>query len=421
MRRLLQEQLQNKAIDCSRAIYFGREYKTSFKAILNRRTKDGPNVTRKQFPILAAAAKTGHKAQSETHKVVLANLQTNSHDHGAYYTILSRVTSRHGLKLFNVNWDVIDDIKRIDPRVDEEMKRLENFRVQVCQPQLQERPGIHLIYHNISSLTGQWQELIDVDPKTGDVRSKYENLLDAQVLIFAEAHLTQHKIDQISHQRELAYQLPGFQRLPLPTNPNNNLYGIVCYYKDSQVGISEFNRIVPNPMDYPLQPAFKNTGQVEVVSFLLEIEHFKWLIVAVYKAPRLSLDILLDQLELVFHYYRQQREAIQDRLLIIGDFNVRMNADEEANKGEFGEARQLQDWMEKKEFFQLEIGPGGTTDQGTEIDLAWAQLPCSTLIHQRPRPEAATMDSYYSYHKMLLATFPPSAMTDDGDVEMPSD
>jgi len=114
LRRRLDMQLTNKGIrtDCSNWICFGREFRTSFRTVLDPTStkKDGPSVTRKQFPILAAAAKTGHKAQSETHKQVLANLATDKTIHGAYYTILSRVTSRAGLKIFNVNWDVIDNV-----------------------------------------------------------------------------------------------------------------------------------------------------------------------------------------------------------------------------------------------------------------------------------------------------------------------
>jgi len=427
LRRRLHLQLTNKGIqtDCSNWISFGREFKTSFRTITDKDPvkpkRDGPSVTRKQFPILAAAAKTGHKSQSETHQRVLANLATAKHDHGAYYTILSRVTSREGLKIFNVNWAVIDDVRRIDPAVHEEMQRLENFRIQVCQPQLNERPGIHLVYHNISTLIGQWRELIDVDQE-GKVKSKYDNLLDAHVLIFSEAHLTQAKVDRISHQQNEAYQLPGFKRLPLPNHPNDSQYGIVCYYKDSAIKITDFNRLLPNHMRYAQYSGFKQTGQVEVVSFLLDIEDVKWLIIAIYKAPPVPLPVLLDQLAecLRLPQYCHQGAEIEDRILIIGDFNVRMDADEEANDTEYGKARRLQDWMERQRFAQLEIGPGGTTDQGTEIDLAWAKIPDSNATHQLPRPEVATMDSYYSYHKMLLATLPTWRQMEE-DVEMKTD
>jgi len=300
------------------------------------------------------------------------------------------------------------------------MKRLENFRIQVCQPQLQERPGIHLVYHNISTLIGQWQELIDIDQE-GAVKSKYENLLNAHLLIFSEAHLTQAKVDRMSHHQNEAYQLPGFKRLPLPNHPNESQYGIVCYYKNSTVKITDFNRLVPNHMRYAQYSGFKQTGQVEVVSFLLDIEDVNWLIISIYKAPGVPLRVLLDQLGhcLRLPQYCRQGAEIEDRILIIGDFNVRMNADEED-----GQAVRLQAWMERQRFAQLHIGPGGTTDQGTEIDLAWAKIPDSNSTVQLPRPEVATMDSYYSYHKMLLATLPTSEMprdvemSDDEDVEM---
>ena len=334
-------------VDCSKWTPIQR-ISSKFRILRNRF-----EVTRRQFPIRAAAAKTGHRSQGQTFPRAIADFQKCNVAHMAY-VMLSRVTSLKGLKVVDFDRKVI----RYDANVLQEMQRLKSAenQLQLIRPQIGMLKGTKVLYHNIVSLCSHHPDIL-----------AEENLLDSSVLIFAESRVSVGD----------NFPLPGFDHVEFPDQSSH--LGLAVYAKNALRG---FKRQVSK---------MSATDTVEIVQFNIAQAR----LIAVYKSPNGDLGRLLGFLDQILCTTKAKQ------VIITGDFNVERpyasEEEEQANplKPSTAEMKSLGAWMKQHNFTLADTGPGGTTDHGSQIDHIWSKKPLKFTT---------ALDSYYSDHKMLLMT-----------------
>lgn len=105
-------------------------------------------ITRRQFPITLASAKTVHKAQGCTLPSAVVHLGSKKMEH-MYYVALSRVQNLSSLYMLDFN----DENIKVSVSVMEEMCRLRsNAQVHLSIPLLYSENGFKILYHNTRSL-----------------------------------------------------------------------------------------------------------------------------------------------------------------------------------------------------------------------------------------------------------------------------
>ena len=134
-------------------------------------------IVRKQFPLRLAAAKTIHRAQGDTERQIVVDLQTTRKVPHIHYVALSRVTTLEGLFITNFNEEKIC----VSNKVEQEMNRLRT--VAYLKPCLQlindlDENFVKLIYLNTRSLHKHY---LDVN--------NYMQFYSPHVAMFAESRL----------------------------------------------------------------------------------------------------------------------------------------------------------------------------------------------------------------------------------------
>lgn len=147
-------------------------------------------ITRRQFPITLAAAKTVHKSQGSTLQSAVIKFGDTKIDH-MHYVALSRVQKLSTLYLYN-----LDDKKiKVSTAVENEMKRLcQDGQKKLSIPLFYTLNGtsLKIVYHNARSLH---RHLIDVKSDC--------NLLSADILAFSETRFQPTDTGD--------FNLPGFK------------------------------------------------------------------------------------------------------------------------------------------------------------------------------------------------------------------
>lgn len=172
------------------------------------------HVTRRQFPLRMACAKTIHKAQGSTVKQIVLDLGSRKQEH-MHYVGLSRVRKLQDLFILNLNENKI----AVSEQVVMEMNRLRlEASLWACLPMLENlNSDVKIIYHNTRSLHLHYRDL-----------QTENNMLSADIIVLAESRLK-------SSDKNEDYHLPGFsiQRFDSNVNHNNErpFYGIVVYSK----------------------------------------------------------------------------------------------------------------------------------------------------------------------------------------------
>ena len=85
-------------------------------------------VTRQQFPLRPATAKTIHKSQGDTVNEIAVHMGTTKIAH-AHYVALSRVTTRKGLHIIHLNETKIETSQKV---VSEMARMKENAQMKLC-------------------------------------------------------------------------------------------------------------------------------------------------------------------------------------------------------------------------------------------------------------------------------------------------
>ena len=188
--------------------------------MVNRNFNTGTNyvtVTRKQFPLRPAAAKTIHKAQGDTVDEIVVDMEGTFGQH-SHYVALSRVTKKSGLHIKNLNERKI----RINKDVVNEMERLRTeARLQLCYVPVyaMDSSTFTFVFHNVRSLH---RHFIDVaaDP----------NYASANIVAVAESRLVHSDNDE-------EYALPGFyiirnDQIHFSQQQHRPPHGLVLYIKE---------------------------------------------------------------------------------------------------------------------------------------------------------------------------------------------
>ena len=244
--------------------------------------RDHKTVTRKQFPLRAATAKTIHKAQGDTLPEVVVHMGSRKQNH-MHYVALSRVTSLSGLSITQLNPTKI----AVDSSVIEEMQRLRTHASMVLS-------YIPPYSHETSAFTSTFINARSLHKHFPDIAGDH-NLISSNVIGIAESRLqaTDNSAD---------YALPGFQliRADSYSSTGRPYHGLAAYIScDLQIeDISIYT-----------------TTDFECLSFLLPSMNCKLAIC--YKSPQCSFSALQQ-------HSRNALSALPNTsyYAILGDFNI---------------------------------------------------------------------------------------------------
>lgn len=151
------------------------------------------SITRRQFPIHLAAAKTIHKAQGSTLSGAVIHFGTRRNDH-MHYVGLSRVTNMENLHISHLAEEKIS----VSDQALEEMGRLRtDAKLVPCLPSFSCKEGFKILYHNCRSLKRHF----------GDV-CRDNNMQYCDILAFSETRLTSSITDVSSE----TYNINNFQK-----------------------------------------------------------------------------------------------------------------------------------------------------------------------------------------------------------------
>lgn len=232
------------------------------------------SVERTMYPIILAYAITSHKSQGSTYRHVVADLTlpetVKTVFPGQVYTILSRVTSRQGLKLINFNRQKL----RVNTDALKEMKEMRSTRNFIWIHPIPDQPHT-VAFLNIRSLPAHLADL-QADPA----------IQRLSVLCLLETNLKNRKITMenfhIFHE--------------------NTHHGLAIVVKKD---------ITSRPFHLP-----DRCDNVELLCRLLQFDSQEVLIICVYKPPTLPKQTFICQL---LHQLKQIKPC---SIILGGDFNM---------------------------------------------------------------------------------------------------
>lgn len=306
-------------------------------------------VTRRQFPMRLACAKTIHKAQGSTLNDVVVDLGTRKQEH-MHYVALSRVRKLQNLFILSLNEQKIT----VSSNVVSEMQRLrENAVLRICLPILKNiASDLKIIYQNCRSLH------LHIKDVCAD-----KNLTLGNIIAFSESRLVNR--DKNEH-----YLLPGFHMYRFDANVSNDLerpnHGMVVY---SQLELK-------NPRSFTL-------CGIETVLVSFDYKDSILDLVFIYCPPKkASISNLCQYLISILQMLESDHQ-----ILIMGDTNI-----------DYFSQERLSSFIQKSKFRQ--IMHSCTRDYGTCLDHIYTSIKSNSDI------SCATLDSYYSDHKPIIAYLP---------------
>ena len=302
-------------------------------------------VTRVQFPLRHAAARTIHVAQSATYKNIYIDMLPNTKPpkfwwQHMHYVALSRVTSLSGLHIGELNQENICVSSDVS-------KYLQQAKV---------HNSLKLSYTPLYSVTGDNLKVLYNNARSlklhfNDVKNSY-NILAADIIFISETRLQSSDItDDYAIMNYNTYRLDG----------QTSYHGLMLYVHHS----------------IKLHDVSKYSGQqVEAIKIVLGKYNMKFVIVGLYKSPKASMMELISFVEKMLHNCHQLP------LTIIGDFNLDVVD---------GRHSTFCDIM-RKQYNCHEYVTEPTTSNQTTIDLVFSNYP-----HQN----TSVIDCYWSDHNLL--------------------
>jgi hypothetical protein len=307
-------------------------------------------VSRKQFPLTPAAARTIHKSQGYTLSQAVVHMGTNQLAH-SHYTAFSRVTNLKDLFILYLNEKKIC----VYSSTKHEMNRLRSkTKINLCYTPVYDMcpEKTRVIFHNVRSLHKHFQ----------DVASNI-NYLSADIICFAETRLIEVDMND-------DYAMNGFHTvIRNDQHQSSNLrppHGLAIYVKDTYT-VHTFKHF--------------SEGTIELSFVFLEnVDRKQLQIIVLYKSKSCSLDHLMKTLGLIGAWIDTNIPHV-----FVGDFNIDITEDQNKMC-----TRSLENCLQCS---QVVNEP--TTVYGTTIDLAFTAVECV----------AGTIDSVISDHKILTLQF----------------
>ncbi|XP_069114560.1 uncharacterized protein [Argopecten irradians] len=306
-------------------------------------------ITRRQFPLRLAAAKTVHKSQGSTMDTAVLHFGTRRQEH-MHYVGLSRVRKLQDVHILHLNENKI----AVSKEVMHEMSRMrQSAPLHSCVPILEQiHTDLKIVYHNVRSL----------HKHICDVRNT-SNVLSADIIAISECRLT--SVDD-----DVAYELPGFDMYrfdDMGTANGRPHKGMVLY-----------SRIALNNVQ-----ACTLLG-VETVS--AEILHKESIVqlVFLYNPPSNA------SAKTFIAFLRHILQIVNGdtKLVIIGDTNIHTGTMPEC----------LKEFLVRNNLSQ--VMHSITTDYHSCLDHVYIKgLPSNEI-------SCATLESHYSDHKPIIAYLP---------------
>lgn len=301
-------------------------------------------ITRRQFPLTLASAKTIHKAQGCTLSSAVIHLGPPKIEH-MYYVGLSRVQNLSSLYLLDFSEGNI----KVSSAVEEEMCRLRNHaQLNFSIPLLCEMRGFKIVYHNTRSLHKHF-----VDLKSDFI------LKDADILGLSETRLKKCE-------SSASYKISGYELFRCDGKGCNAeerpYHGIAVYHKPT--------------MSFE---SLSNFG-VEVVCGNIVYNDNPICLCFLYCPPKNS---TLQTFKKIFEELFHKCGNFEGSIIIMGDFNRNLNND-----------KSFVDYLTQK-YSLRQLVQENTTDYGTLLDQIY------TNINPEYISDVGTLESYYSDHKPI--------------------
>ena len=281
-------------------------------------------VTRTQFPLQLAVARTVHKSQSSTCSE-LVNFFTKKSPPKHFwehliYVGLSRVPSLKGLHVVNLNTERICRSEKVKNYLSLEKKDLE-----LCyQPTYQAKNSIKIVYNNVCSMAKKWKAIIN-----------NHNIQGCDIVIFAETWL--------SAQDSNIYDIPNFKQIRMDSTIVQFHRGLLAYFKKDE--------------EYFVTT--KQSPYLEICQYDMPYRNTVLSIFGIYRPPTSSIQKFKEEL---FKYITAYN--LQSPKVIVGDFNIDVKRDVNHSF-----VREMQHKFNLKQFIQEP-----TTFEGTTIDLVFSNL-----------------------------------------------
>lgn len=307
------------------------------------------HVTRRQFPLRLACAKTIHKAQGSTLNNVVLDLGKRKLDH-IHYVGLSRVRKLQDLHILSLNEEKIG----VSGNVVCEMERMRNHAaLWTCLPILENiTSDLKIIYHNSRSLHLHISDLLSE-----------KNILSGDIVAVTESRL---KASDNSEN----YLLPGFHIYRFDEEESSHtmrpFYGSVIYSKYPLINVS---KAVLNGIQTVKATLMKNSDLVQIIFIYCPPKFATITNICCFLVSVLN---LLDT---------------SQPFLIMGDTNI-----------DYFTQRDLSSNLKHLNIRQ--IMHSSTTDYGSCLDHVYTNLNSSAEI------SCATLESYYSDHKPIVVYLP---------------
>ena len=316
------------------------EVKRTF--VYNKKTYE-----RVQFPLQASAGKTIHKAQGATlSNAVISLSQTKQrkipHIH---YVALSRVKSLDGLFILDFNEKSLDK----DDRVDREMQRLREKKMQLCyQPLYTLDKDLKFLFNNARSLHKHIYD-VKADP----------NVLNADVVGIAESWLSDSDLDE-------TFLLDGFQMFRndgKSSHSSRSHHGIVIYLKHD-LKVLLYNSFSSESVEFSVVSVQISGSEVQCV--------------VLYKKPSCTLQLFCDTVEENLLPLMNKNA----KKIIMGDFNLDVANESNGNFLKFM----------KEKFSCYQVLNKMTTKYETLVDLVFTDFS---------NAQTEVLEAYWSDHNMI--------------------
>ena len=310
-------------------------------------------IVRKQFPLRPSAAKTIHRAQGDTEREIVVDLETTRRVPHIHYVALSRVTTLEGLYITNLNEEKIC----VSSKVQEEMDRLRTSAyLKPCLQLINQLDDnfLKLFFLNTRSLHKHY---LDV--------KRYVQLYSPHVAFFAETRLSifdrneEHEIEK--------YMLYRNDERGASPNSQRPFHGTAVYSCLQYVG------------GYP---QCHNIFDVEITIAVMEILP-SVLIAGIYRSPSVPLRQLYEALR----YLHSNILCSKKYHVIFGDFNVNW-----VNKQHVSGLYNLM----VSEFGYCQLVNDSTTCNGTLIDHIY-----TNIVESQKIVNVGVLETYFSDHKAV--------------------
>ena len=314
------------------------------------------HVTRRQFPLQLASAKTVHKSQGSTLPSAVLHLGERNIEH-MHYVALSRLRNLSSMHILHLNEKNIS----VSTEVANEMNRLRSSRkleTIVHNFLFEDRP-LSLCFHNCRSL----RKHID-DIKNDD------NYLAIDVIALCETRLRNVELETD------VYTLQGFDKSfnNIEASHSQLSHGIVVYTK------------------IPLHAQFASVNIHGVEVMKGELNQYcnnvrrKTQLFFLYCSPKIA---SMERFKTVFSELFKHVD-MSEQVVVMGDFNI-----------DIKKSSALPDYMRRT--YQLDqIIDLPTTDSGTCLDQIYTNIGRHII-------KVGTMESYFSDHKPIFVTLPEIA------------